>query len=476
MKIAHKSGMSSKLVSSLREAIRLCGIKDGMTISFHHHLRDGDYIINHVCAELEAMGIRDINLHSSGLLQGCTPVINQIKSGTITGIDTTGIGANIGKELAKGIMKKPAMMRTHGGFPAAVTHGDVKIDVAFLAASSADCMGNMNGVDGSAAFGSAGYAFLGAQYAGKVVVVTDNLMDYPLKACTVDETFVDYVVKVDAIGDPAGIESGTVRLTKDPVHLRIAQYAMSVIRHSGLFQNGMSFQTGTGGPSLAVTKYLKEAMLQESIKGSFILGGVSAYSVDLLESGLFETILDTQSFDQRAIRSIRDNPNHQEISASRYANPFMPSCALDSLDVGILSAIEIDLNFNVNVHLSSDGHLMGGSGGHGDVADSAKLSIITAPLVRARTPVVVDKVLCKSTPGEVVDVLVTELGIAVNPGRPELRADLAAAGLPVCDIEELYRTAVGLTGVPCKPVFGDKVVAQVYHRTNTLLDEIFALV
>ena len=476
MKKLHKGSFSSKLVPSLREAIRLCGIKDGMTISFHHHLRDGDYVINLVCAELEAMGIRDITLHSSGLLQGCTPIIQQIKSGTITGIDTTGIGANIGKELAKGVMHKPAQTRTHGGFPAAVTHGGVKIDVAFLAASAADCMGNMNGTDGPSSFGSAGYAFLSAQYADKVVVVTDNLMEYPLRPFSIDETSVDYVVEVDAIGDPNGIASGTVRLTKDPVQLRIAQYAMDVIKNSGLFKNGMSFQAGVGGPSLAVTKFIKEAMLEERIKGSFLLGGISAYSVDLLESGLFETILDTQSFDLAAVRSIRENPKHLEITASRYANPFMPSCALDSLDIGILGGIEIDLDFNVNVHLSSDGCLMGGSGGHGDVADSAKLAIIVAPLIRARTPVVVDKVLCKSTPGEVVDVLVTELGIAVNPLRPDLKGNLISAGLPVYDIETLHKKAVGLTGIPRKPKFGEKVIAQVYHRTNTLLDEIHALV
>ena len=476
MKMAHKSGIDSKLVPSLREAIHLCGIKDGMTISFHHHLRDGDFVINLVCAELEAMGIRDITLHSSGLLQGCTPIIQQIKSGTITRIDTTGIGANIGKELAQGIMKNPAQMRTHGGFPAAVTHGDVKIDVAFLAASAADCKGNMNGTDGPSAFGSAGYAFLGAEYADKVVVVTDNLIDYPLQRCSIDETLVDYVVEISAIGNPAGITSGTVRLTKDPVHLRIAKYSIDVIRNSGLFRSGMSFQTGTGGPSLAVTKFLKEAMLKESIKGSFILGGISAYAVELLEGGLFETILDTQSFDLAAVSSIAKNPMHQEISASHYANPFMPSCALDSLDVGILSAIEIDLNFNVNVHLSSNGHLMGGSGGHGDVADSAKLAIIAAPLLRARTPVVVDKVLCKSTPGEVVDVLVTEFGIAVNPRRPELKTELVSADLPVYDMEELYRMAINLTGIPQKPIFSDKVAARVYSRTNALLDEIYTLI
>ena len=34
--------MNTKLVKTIREAITLAGLKDGMTISFHHHLRNGD--------------------------------------------------------------------------------------------------------------------------------------------------------------------------------------------------------------------------------------------------------------------------------------------------------------------------------------------------------------------------------------------------------------------------------------------------
>ena len=34
--------MKGKVVSSIREAISLAGLKDGMTVSFHHHLRNGD--------------------------------------------------------------------------------------------------------------------------------------------------------------------------------------------------------------------------------------------------------------------------------------------------------------------------------------------------------------------------------------------------------------------------------------------------
>ena len=57
----------SKLVNSIREALLRCGIKDGMTLSFHHHFRGGDKIVNMVMDEVHSMGIRDITICSSSL-------------------------------------------------------------------------------------------------------------------------------------------------------------------------------------------------------------------------------------------------------------------------------------------------------------------------------------------------------------------------------------------------------------------------
>ena len=39
---------SKKVLPDLEEAIRRVGLKDGMTISFHHHFRNGDYVVNMV--------------------------------------------------------------------------------------------------------------------------------------------------------------------------------------------------------------------------------------------------------------------------------------------------------------------------------------------------------------------------------------------------------------------------------------------
>ena len=156
----------------------------------------------------------------------------------------------------------------------------------------------------------------------------------------------------------------------------------------------------------------------------------------------------------------------------RYASPAAKSAAVDSLDVVILGATQVDTDFNVNVHTDSNGYIMGGSGGHCDTAAGAKLAIVVAPLIRARLPLIVDEVLCKSTPGSTVDVIVTQRGIAVNPARKELREKLEKAGLPVKDIKELKKIAEEIAGVPKAVKRGDRVVAKVLYRDGTLLDTI----
>ena len=135
-----------------------------------------------------------------------------------------------------------------------------------------------------------------------------------------------------------------------------------------------------------------------------------------------------------------------------------------------LSKLEIDVNFNVNVNTHSDGVLQYPTGGHSDTAAGAKITIITAPLVRGRIPVVVDDVVLISTPGESIDVLVTDYGIAVNPVRLDLIDQLESAGVELKTIEELRDIAYSITGVPKKPEFTDKIVALVEYRDGTLID------
>lgn len=195
--------------------------------------------------------------------------------------------------------------------------------------------------------------------------------------------------------------------------------------------------------------------------------------VDMLQAGCFQKLMDVQCFDLKAVESIRTDPRHQEISAMHYASPSSKSAVVDSLDVVILGATEIDTNFNVNVHTDSNGYIMGGSGGHSDAAAGAKLSMIIAPMFRARLPIVTDHVTCVSTPGKDIDVLVTQGGIAVNPMNEELAYLLKHAGLPVVDIYDLKAKTEAITGIPAKRPKGNRAVAQVIGRNGSLQDIIY---
>ena len=462
----------NKLVKSIREAIELSGLKDGMTVSFHHHLRNGDYVLNMVLEQIAELGIKDIKVNASSLFDIHTPLLQHIENHVVTGLSADYISAGVGKPISQGILEAPVEFRTHGGRPYDIARGATPIDVAFIAAPTADTMGNCSGKYGKSACGSLGYAFADAMFAKKVVVITDNLVPYPMLDWSIPQEYVDYVVQVEAIGNPRGIVSGTTKITRDPVGLVMASYAAKVIEASGLLKDGFCFQTGAGGASLAAAKFLKDIMLRKKIQGGVALGGITSYLVQMLNEGCFQSLMDVQCFDLDAVESIRSNPRHQEMSALQYASPSSRGAAVDNLDVVILGATQIDTDFNVNVHTDSNGYIMGGSGGHSDTAAGSKLCMIIAPMFRARLPIVTDHVTCVSTPGETVDVLVTQGGIAVNPRQAELKQRLIDAHLPVIDIHELKEKTEAITGKPRPIVTGDRVVAKVLGREGNLQDVI----
>lgn len=462
----------SKLVSSLREAIAASGLRDGMTVSFHHHLRSGDYVIIMVMNEIAAMGIKNLTVNASSLFDVHAPLAEHIKSGVITRIITDYMSEGLGKYISAGIMEQPVEFMTHGGRPTAIMQGKTPIDVAFVAAPAADCEGSCTGKIGRSACGSLGYAFADAELAKKTVVITDGLCKR-LEEPSIDGKYVDFVVSVDEIGDPRGIVSGTTTITRDPVGLIMARDAADVIKYSGLLKDGFSFQTGAGGASLAAAKFLMEIMLEEKIHGGFGLGGITGYMVDMLRAGCFEELRDVQCFDLKAVESIRTDPRHHEISAFEYASPANGHAWVNSLDAVILGATEIDTGFNVNVHTNSSGTIMGGSGGHSDTAAGAKLAMVIAPLFRARQPIITERVSCVSTPGRDIDVFVTQYGIAVNPKNEELRDRLIRAHLPIVSIEELKAKAESLCGVPKALEHGERVVAKVIGRGGEVQDLIY---
>lgn len=458
------------LVPTIRDAIERIELTDGMTISFHHHFREGDKVLNLVMDEIASMGIKDLTLAPSSLYSVHEPLIGHIENGVVTCIEGGSARGKVGRALSRGLMDRPITIRSHGGRVRAIERGDLHIDAAFIGAPCADAIGNCNGVKGPSACGPLAYSLADAIYSEKTIAITDYMEETPVIPISISQEYVGTVVKIDDIGDPSLIASNTLQITKDPVNLNIARNAVRVIENSEAFHNGIRFQTGAGGISLAVTKFLGERMRKRGIRASFGMGGTTEHMVKLLEEGILDKILTIQAFDQYAIESLMKDYNHIEVSAGFYANPHNRGTAVNLLDVVVLGATEIDLNFNVNVNTHSDGMLQYPTGGHSDTAAGAKLTIITAPLVRGRIPVVVDDVVVVSTPGETVDVLVTDYGIAVNPRRRELIDSLTEAGIPLKSIEELRDIAYSITGIPRKPQFTDKVIALIEYRDGTLID------
>jgi len=462
----------SKSCSDLEEAIKKTSPKDGMTVSFHHHLRNGDNILVRSIEILANMGIKNITLASSSLNEVHNPILKYLKDGTITKIWSSGIRGDIGKAISEGVLDLPVTIHSHGGRARAIHTGKIDLDLAIIAASAADEEGNATGSFGKSAFGSMGYAGIDSRYSKQVIVVTDNVVEYPCVPNSIRQSFVDYVVEVDSIGDASKIATGSTRITKSPMDLRIARLGAEVIEHSGFFNPGFSFQVGAGGASLAVAKYIREKMKKSEIKGSFILGGVTSYGVDMLNEGLFNTIFDVQSFDAAVCSSLIENRHHIEIPAALYANPYNCGCMTNKLDVVVLGALEIDLDFNVNVITGSDGTIRGASGGHSDTASGANLTVVVCPSFRGRLPIVKKSIHTVVTPGETIDVLVTERGICVNPLKPELEENLRNAGLNVRKIEDLQEEVESIVGEEKEVEYTDKIVGLIEYRDGTIIDVI----
>jgi len=475
MQLRRPAPARSKVVENIEKAVELSGLKDGMTISFHHHLRNGDAVIPMVLDILRKMGFKGLTLAPSSIPDAHDCIADYIRSGLINRLYTSGVRGELGKLLSGGELEIPVVIRSHGGRARAIEEGSIAIDVAFLAAPACDPLGNITGSTGPSACGSLGYAITDARYARHVVAITDNLVEYPLNPrISIPQYLVDSIVCVDSLGDPKKIATGAARITRNPVDLKIAKDSFRLMKASRILEPGFSFQMGVGGASLAVAKYLGEYMKEKGLRGSFGLGGVGGYMAGMLEEGLFDAVFDVQSFDSAVTNSMQKNPKHIEIDASWYASPFNAGCIVNNLDCVILAALEVDTDFNVNVLTGHDGVLRGASGGHQDTAAGAKLSIVVAPSFRGGVPSIKDRVTTATTPGETVDAIVTERGICINPRREDLLGSALKSGLPVVDITALKKEVEKLTGVPRPAEFDhDKIAAVVEYRDGTLIDTVY---
>ena len=462
-------------VLELDKVLDAVELKDGMTISFHHALRNGDLVMQKVVAAISRKGIKDLTLSASSLSLVQDALLPYFEDGTITAIDTSGARGRIGEFIQKNKLKKPAIFRTHGGRARAIESGELHIDVAFIAAPTCDKYGNINGVQGKSACGSLGYAMPDAEYAEQVVAVTDGLVSVPLEYVSIPQTQVDYIVEVESIGDPSGIATGSIRISKNPAELVISKYVAEVIKYAGLLKEGIIFQFGSGGIAISAAGFVQTEMQRTGIKAAAGIGGASGFLTEMLANGYIGPFFDPQDFDTKAIESLYFNSRHHEISASAYANPFSANPYVNLLDVAVLSATEVDINFNVNVLTDSYGKLIGAPGGHPDAAAGAEVTIVALPLLRGRLPMLLEKVQTVVTPGETVDVLVTDYGIAINPKRLDLYEILQKTSLPVMTVEELHQKAQKLAGVAEKTILGDRVCGLVEYRDGTIIDVVYDL-
>lgn len=459
-----------KMVKDIHEALVKCNAHDGMTVSFHHHFRDGDLVVCMVMKEIQKMGLKNITISASSLGKAHDDLVPMIEDGTITNIESSGVRGKIGEAISHGKLKGLATMRSHGGRVRALITGETHVDIAFIGAPTCDEYGNCRGIGGKTNCGVLSYSYVDGNQADYVVAVTDCLVPFPNYPAHISMTKVDYVCVVDQIGIPEKIATGAAKPTTDQRKLMMAEYCTQVVANTPYFKDGFSYQTGVGGASIASTISLTEIMKERNIKMGFGVGGLTKPMCDLLDNGMVRVLLDTQDFDLDAVNNVK-NPNHHRISAGAYANPMNKGAFVNKLDYVILAALEVDVHFNCNVVVGSDGVITGAQGGHPDTAQGAKCTIVIAPLLQGRIPAICTDVTTVTTPGESVDIVVTDYGVAVNPARPDLLEALQKADcVPLKTIEELRDIAYSIVGEPEKVQFGDRVVGIIEARDGTIMD------
>src|SRR5579871_6620938 len=333
-----------KRLPNLETALRQCGLRDGMVISSHHHLRDGDAVALMALEAASRLGARDLMWFPSASFPSQAAAIELMKSGVIHHIEGS-MNGPLGDYCTQGKMRGMGVLRSHGGRWQAIQDGEVHIDIAVIAAPTADFFGNCDGSHGKSACGSLGFALADSIYADHVIVVTDNLVPFPCVPSQIQGNNVDYVVQVESIGDPSKIVSGTTQITRSPDRLRITEFIAQFLRDAGIMRDGFSFQAGAGGIALAFVSYLKQMMKQAGVKARFVRGGSTKFLVEMLEEGLTDYILDGQTFDLDGVRSIASNPRHIATSPFTSYNYHGKGNFASMVDAVVLGATEVDANF-----------------------------------------------------------------------------------------------------------------------------------
>jgi citrate lyase subunit alpha / citrate CoA-transferase len=461
-----------KRVPDLRAALERAGLRDGMTISSHHHFRDGDRVALQLLRTAAEMGVKGLRWFPSAAFPSQAPVADLMEQGVVHHIEGS-LNGPLGDFVSRGRMPGLGVLRSHGGRWQAIQDGDVHIDIAVIAAPTADAFGNADGSHGPSACGSLGFALADSLYADHIIVVTDNLVPFPCVPWQIQGNNVDSVVVVETVGDPSKIVSGTTQITRSPDRLLIAEYVARFLRDAGIMRDGFSFQAGAGGIALAFVAYLKELMKRDGVKARFVRGGSTRYLVELLQEGLTDYILDGQTFDLAGVESIARDPRHIATTPFTSYNYHGKGNFASLVDAVVLGATEVDVNFNANVVTHSDGLMLHGIGGWQNCLAS-RCTILAIPSFRDRIPVLVDRVTTLTGPGELIDVVVTERGIAINPRRDDLLRALEGSTLPIRPIGEIKAEVEAMVGgPPAPPRTTDRPVAIIKWVDGTVLDTVW---
>ena len=466
---AKKYSYSSK-VTDLKDALQKCGLKNGDTLSFHHQLRNGDFVVNKTLEAVRELGVKNIQMAQTAIFNVHEPVIDYIKEGTVNRIQGS-INGIVGDYISRNPLPYPVVLRSHGGRWAAVKTGELPVDIAIIAASAADERGNATGIIGKSAFGPISYSQIDAMKANHVIIVTDNVVDYPNPYQEIQERYVDYVAQIDRIGDPQNIMSGTTKITEDPMKLQIAHDCVDLMDAAGIIKDGMVFQSGAGGISLAAMKYLGERLEEKDVVAAVATGGLTKLICDIYKAGRVKHLYYSQVFDGYSVNFVKETLE-MPADIGHYADPTSKGRTIDGLDTVVLGATEVDTHFNVNVNTHSDGRLLHGIGGHQDTSAGSSLCIITAPVFRKTNPIVRENVTTITTPGDVVDAIVTNEGIAINSNRKDLIENVKGT-INIVPIEDLKNMAYEATGGPEALEFEDKIVGMTKWIDGTVLDLIW---
>lgn len=489
-RVAGKIPNRKSKVTTLNAVMEL--INDGDTISYPHYYRTGDNGLRLVVEKLRQTGKKNIIIYGNAFFDHTDPWLAEaIRDGIVGGLYGNPyhkLGAHI---VAGELLPWVSVGFSHGNRVRKIQTGEVQLKVAFGPVPMADRYGNANGLLGKdeELCGPIGLFGADAEYADYVCLLAGTVSDILIMPTPISMETVDFVVPVEGVGNNAGIGSGTLDVGKakaNPFNAQVAENVTRVMKAAGVVQDNFAFQVGSGA-GLLVLENIRAMLKETGIRANFTIGGITSMHVEMLEEGTVRHLMHGQLFEpnRKMFDSMLNHPNHHEITTAYYASVTNKESAVNMLDLAVLSALEVDLDFNLNT-VCAGGRIIGGIGGGQDVAAGADLTIIFLPLATGKKgkgfPKVVGEVYTRTTPGEVIDVVVTEEYAAVNPKSASSykQAIIERAkdfGLQLVSIEELHQKSMekaaefGATPPPAETT--DEVVHAVEWRDGTLLDVIY---